>query len=38
MKLEAEDNKEYKVKLIFYSMVYGKEAKNQLLGFYYLVL
>lgn len=35
---EASDNKEYKVKLIIDSAVYGKKAKNHFPGFYYIVL
>ncbi len=35
---EAKDNKKYKIKSIIGNMVYNKEAENQLLNFYYLVL
>lgn len=35
---EAESNKKYKVKLIINSAEYGKEAKSQLLDFYYLII
>lgn len=38
MEFEAEDNKEYKVKLIINSAVYSKEANSQMPDFYYLVL
>lgn len=32
------NNKEYKIKAIISSIVYGKEANNQILGLYYLIL
>ncbi len=35
---EARDNKEYKVEAIIDNVVYSKEADNQMLGFYYLIL
>ncbi len=35
---EARNNKEYEVKVIIDSVVYGKEVNNQISGFYYLVL
>ncbi len=35
---EARNNKEYEVKAIIYSIVYGNETINQILGLYYLVL
>ncbi len=38
IEFEAGDNKEYEVKAIIDSAVYGKEANNQILGLYYLVL
>ena len=39
MELEIGSNKEYKIKAIIDSMVYGQQANNnQMSGFYYLVL
>ncbi len=38
IKFEARDNKEYKLKLIINSVLYGKEIESQILNFYYLVL
>ncbi len=35
---EAGNNKEYKVKVMINSVMYGKKANNQLPGLYYLVL
>ncbi len=35
---EAGNNKKYKVKTIIDSAMYSKEAKNQMLSLYYLVL
>ncbi len=35
---EAGDNKEYEVKAIIDSAVYGQQANNQMPGLYYLVL
>ncbi len=35
---EAGDNKKYEIKAIINSMVYGKEAYNQMPGLYYFVL
>ncbi len=35
---EAENNKEYKVKVIIDSLVYGKKANNQISSLYYFVL
>ena len=37
-KLEAGNNKEYKVKAIIDSVVYGQQANNLMLDFYYLIL
>ena len=37
-KFKTKDNKEYEVKTIINSVIYGKEANNQMLSFYYLVL
>ncbi len=34
----AWNNKEYKVKAIILNAIYGKEAKNQIPNFYYLIL
>ncbi len=36
-KYEAGDNKEYEVKAIIDSVVYGQQANNQMSGLYYLV-
>ncbi len=38
LEFEAGDNKEYKVKPIIDSAVYGQQANDQMLGLYYLVL
>ena len=38
LKFKAKDNKEYEVKVIIDSAVYGQQANNQMPGFYYLVL
>ena len=39
LEFEAGDNKEYEVKTIIESAVYGQQANNdQMAGFYYLVL
>ncbi len=35
---QARDNKEYKVKAIIDSAVYGQQANDQMPGLYYLVL
>ncbi len=35
---EIRDNKKYKLKSVINSVMYNKEIKSQLLGFYYLVL
>lgn len=35
---EARDNKQYEVKVIIDSVIYGKKANNQIPGFYYLVM
>ncbi len=35
---EAGDNKEYEVKAIINSAMYGQQANNQMPGLYYLVL
>ncbi len=38
LELEAGGNKEYEIKAIMDSAVYGQQANDQMLGFYYLVL
>ena len=37
-KFETRDNKEYEVKTIIDSTVYGQQANNQILGLYYFIL
>lgn len=37
-KFKVRNNKKYEVKSIINSMVYDKEVKSHILGFYYLVL
>ena len=37
-KLEARDNKKYKVEAIVNSAVYGHKVENHILSLYYLVL
>ncbi len=38
LEFEAGGNKEYEVKAIINSAVYGQQANDQMLGLYYLVL
>lgn len=37
IKLDKGNSKEYKVEAIYNTMVYVKESKDYLLGFYYLI-
>ncbi len=37
LEFKAGDNKDYEVKAIIDSAVYGQQVNNQILGFYYLV-
>ena len=36
-KFEARNNKEYRVQVIINSVLYNKQANNQILGLYYLI-
>ncbi len=38
LEFETRGNKEYKVKAIINSAVYGQQANNQIPGLYYLIL
>ena len=37
LEFETKNNKEYEVKAIISSVVYGKQANDQITGLYYLV-